>query len=445
MVNLAREMVSWRSFLPLLAIIPLIIYEEMVSIPTCEMLPHHSDYSPTPTDVTVMLVADLLLLGSEAGYMNLIFRHSYMTKFFRKSLEKLNPDMLVVLGDISANGWKSTNKQWFSVLHQFQDMLGPIGVPLYIVVGDRDIGGCSETNRLIDCAANNLPGLESTACGSFSVSSVDFVSLDAIALACDRDDLRFSVERVIETESTELLLRHQEEEEETNTVELQQEMFQDEEANGFGACEEVEATSEEEAAVSKEQFLWRQNAFPAGSGPVVLLHLPLHRTDDRDCTNIDIPKCSPWHRPSHNCQKSRVSSDLGNFKHEYYQQDFNVLSNNATEYVLNALKPRIVFTAHTHRFCDRTHYDGTREITVPTLTWNGRDDPGFVIATFGRNNTIMLNRCFLARESHVLMAYILVLILLLVIALIIMWVDTSSLDLFMSKKNVIDINLVYNN
>lgn len=430
MVNLAREMGSWRSFLPLLAIIPLIIYEEMVSIPTCVTLPHHSDYSPTPTDVTVMLVADLLLMGSEAGYMNLIFRHSYMTKFFRKSLEKLNPDMLVVLGDISANGWKSTNKQWFSVLHQFQDMLGPsIGVPLYIVVGDRDVGGCNQMNGIVDCAANSLPGLESTACGSFSVSNVNFVSLNAIAMACDRDDLRFSVERVIETESTELQLWHQEEEEEKeiNTVELQQERFQEEEAKGFGACEEdAEATSEEEATVPKEQFSWRQNAAPAGSGPVVLLHLPLHRTDDQDCTSIDIPKCSPWHKPSHNCQKSWVSSDFGNFKHEHYHQVFNVLSNNSTEYLLNALKPRIVFTAHTHRFCDRTHYDGTREITVPTLTWSGRDDPGFVVATFGRNDAIKIQRCFLARESHVLMAYVLVLISLLFIALIIMCVDTSS-------------------
>lgn len=430
-VNLGREMASWRSFLPLLVIISLVIYEEMVSIPTCVTLPHHSDYSPTPTDVTAMLVADLLLLGSEAGYMNLIFRHSYMTKFFRKSLEKLNPDMLVVLGDISANGWKSTNEQWFSILHQFQDMLGPsIGIPLYIVVGDRDVGGCSQMNRFVDCSANSLPGLGSTACGSFSVSNVNFVSLNAMAMACDRDDLRFSVERVIETESTEVQLRHQEEEEEeeeTNTLEIQQERFKEEEAIGLGACEEnAEATSEEEAAVPKEQFSWRQNTAPAGSGPVVLLHLPLHRTDDRDCTSIDIPKCSPWHKPSHNCQKSSVSSDLGNFKHEHYDRVFNVLSSNASEYLLNALKPRIVFTAHTHRFCDLTHYDGTREITVPPLTWDGRDDPGFVVATFGRNDAMMIQRCFLARESHVLMGYVFVLIFLLVIALIIMWGDTSS-------------------
>jgi len=108
----------------------------------------------------------------------------------KKSFEKLNPDILIVLGDIFANGWKSTNKQWFSVLHQFQDMMDPsISVPLYIVVGDRDVGGYSETNRLVDCAANSLPRLKSTACGSFSVSNVNFVSLNAIATACDQDNL----------------------------------------------------------------------------------------------------------------------------------------------------------------------------------------------------------------------------------------------------------------
>lgn len=72
-------MVSWRLFFPLVEIITLIIYEEMVSNPTYETLP----YIPIPIDMTIMLVVSLLLLSSEVGYMNFIFKHLYFTKFFQ--------------------------------------------------------------------------------------------------------------------------------------------------------------------------------------------------------------------------------------------------------------------------------------------------------------------------------------------------------------------------
>eukprot|EP01018_Ginkgo_biloba_P038619 Gb_34856 [translate_table: standard] len=320
--------------------------------------------------------------------------------------------MLVVLGDVSANGWKSTNKQWLSVLHQFQTMIGPfIRVPLHIVVGDKDVGGCSEMDRLVDHVTNSLPGLESVAaCGSFSVKNVSFVSINALAMVCDEDAVRFNVEKVIERESAE----------------LQQQMYQENEPNGLRTGEEDPgSTLGEEVIDYVEPILWRQNGVLPGSGPVVLLHLPLYRTDDNTCRNIDVPKCSPWYKGSHFCQKSWASTDLKILKPAQHQQVVDVLSHNATNYLLQALKPRIVFTAHTHRFCDRTHYDGTREITVPTMTWNMRDDPGFVVATFGRDNVVMIQQCFLARESQVFMGYVLVLMLLLVIATVLL-VDSPS-------------------
>lgn len=73
----------------------------------------------------------------------------------------------------------------------------------------------------------------------------------------------------------------------------------------------------------------------------------------------------------------------------------------------------MVFSAHSQQFCDRTHPDGTREITVPSMTWNARDDPGFVVATFRKNRGVVtISHCSLARESHILIAYISLLIVL---------------------------------
>ncbi|XP_057855091.1 uncharacterized protein LOC131064825 isoform X2 [Cryptomeria japonica] len=380
-------MVSLNSVLPLVIGIALMAYENQVTVPTCEILPDQFVHNSSSSDVSVMFVADLFLLGSDTGYRNLFFTVPYMAKILRKSLLKLKPDMLIVLGDVSANGWKSANKQWLSVLHQFQIMMGPFDeIPLHIVVGDKEVGGCHEMDRLIDRAVNSLPGLGSAACGSFSINNVSFVSLNALAMACDQDNLRFVLERVIERESAELQ-QERKQDEMANNVEVP------EEANSFRMCE---TSSSEESSHHEQQFCWRQNDVLAGTGPVVLLHHPLYRTSDEACRNIDIPKCSLWNSQSHNCKKSWASTDL------------------------------MVFTAHTHRFCDRTHVDGTREITVPTMSWNLRDDPSFVVATFGRrNDAVTIQRCFLARESHLLMAYILVLISLFII-IISFWLDTSS-------------------
>lgn len=74
---------------------------------------------------------------------------------------------------------------------------------------------------------------------------------------------------------------------------------------------------------------------------------------------------------------------------------------------------RIIFSAHSYEFSAYTHPDGTYEVTVPAMTWNARDDPGFIVAIFRRNKrAVSIIYCALARESRVLGAYISVLILL---------------------------------
>lgn len=80
---------------------------------------------------------------------------------------------------------------------------------------------------------------------------------------------------------------------------------------------------------------------------------------------------------------------------------------------------RIIFSAHAHEFCDHIHSDGTRQITVPAMTWKARDDPGFVVATFQSDRKdVSVSYCSLARESHILIAYTLLLVLLLTLWLV---------------------------
>jgi len=64
---------------------------------------------------------------------------------------------------------------------------------------------------------------------------------------------------------------------------------------------------------------------------------------------------------------------------------------------------RIVFSAQRFTFSDHVHFDKTREIIVPSMSWNARDDPGFVFATFRKTGRdVSISYCSLARESHVL-------------------------------------------
>jgi hypothetical protein len=40
------------------------------------------------------------------------------------------------------------------------------------------------------------------------------------------------------------------------------------------------------------------------------------------------------------------------------------------------------------------------------MSWNARDDPGFVIATFQKTGkAVSISYCSLARESHILIIY----------------------------------------
>jgi len=58
------------------------------------------------------------------------------------------------------------------------------------------------------------------------------------------------------------------------------------------------------------------------------------------------------------------------------------------------------------------HFDKTREIIVPAMSWNARDDPGFVIATFRKTGRdVSISYCSLARESHVLVVYVSIIVM----------------------------------
>lgn len=393
LISNAAEMIAWRPVLPLIVFFILIIYEERVSTPSCEVIPGTDveEYGEEdPEDLKAMMVANLLLLGSEAGYTNVYFRDYYLSKFFRRSLESLRPDMLLVLGDVSAKGYALTKSKWSSVLHQFQRILGPfLDLPFHVILGDRDVGECSRLNaKSVNWKANSFPGLDSSGCGAFEISNISFVSLNAVALLCGNNDIRFSVEKVIERES----------------IDLQMETEGTREAI-------IESSKLKEAS---HNFGWRKNVMSSGSGPVLLLHFPLHRTANSDCRRAGALKGTS----SSSILTTKTIVSRGFIETGPYEL-LDTLPPNTTEYIFQALRPRIVFSAHSDEFCIHTHSDGTHEVTVPAMSWDARDDPGFVVASFRRNGRVVtVSYCSLAKESHVVIAHITVLVLFILIVLV---------------------------
>lgn len=180
----------------------------------------------------------------------------------------MKPDLLLVLGDVSAKGSELTKSKWVSVLHQFYKILGPfVDLPYHVILGDRDIGKCGDLDvNKVNWIAHKLPGLDSSGCGAFEIGNISFVTLNAVALLCGNSSLRFDVEKAIERESLEL---RGETEGATKTIN---------DYTNFGGA--------------NNNFLWRESNALSGSGSVLLLHLPLDRTRNEHYGGIDAFKRS---------------------------------------------------------------------------------------------------------------------------------------------------------
>jgi hypothetical protein len=77
-------MAAWPNpYLPLLLIAALLAFEDWLSTPSCSGGSPALD--PTSGDLRAMMVADLMLLGSDATYADRFFRDNLMSKLITVS------------------------------------------------------------------------------------------------------------------------------------------------------------------------------------------------------------------------------------------------------------------------------------------------------------------------------------------------------------------------
>ncbi|PKA56756.1 hypothetical protein AXF42_Ash002059 [Apostasia shenzhenica] len=399
-------MVDWRPALPLLCISAYLILEELIAAPSCTVSPSGSHVATNPNGVKVMIVSDLLLKGPDAGYFDTVFRYTFISRFFRRSYEKLEPDMLVVLGDIAAKGAELGESGWSAVLRQFYRLIGPFGeIPLVAGLGERDVGECCELDEeLVGQIASKLPGLDRTGCAAFEFENVSFVVMNAVALLCRENALRFGVEKLIESESFDLRTQV--------------------------TASHGEVRGSDELIQHDSRFASLESDLPAGSGPIILLHFPLHhalvenhRRNDIRCNRQSCEYDSSAHS-GHSAIIEVVPYDLR-----------QTLPVNETEYILQSLRPRLVISGHAHHYHEYNLSDGTREVIVPSMAWASSGKPGFVLVNLGEKNNIGVSHCSLAQEVHVLMAYLSIFALFLAVMLLLRGFNCNQFGLLILYFN----------
>ena len=94
-----------------------------------------------------------------------------------------------------------------------------------------------------------------------------------------------------------------------------------------------------------------------------------------------------------------------------FRPQWDCLSETSSKFLLSAIKPRLVFSGHTHHGCRTLHkieVDGA-DVTVPewsvsSFSWRNRNNPAFVLARI-RPHEFVLNKCYLPEEETVIAVY----------------------------------------
>lgn len=89
--------------------------------------------------------------------------------------------------------------------------------------------------------------------------------------------------------------------------------------------------------------------------PVLLQHFPTFRESDKSCIEYDIPEI------------------------EFYRENWEVLSKNATEFLQKRLNPLVAFGGHSHHYCRLNNSWGVEEFTIASFNWRNKQNPSFLL------------------------------------------------------------------
>jgi len=116
---------------------------------------------------------------------------------------------------------------------------------------------------------------------------------------------------------------------------------------------------------------------------VIITHFPLYRESDEMCDELD--EAPP------------------NEKFSKFREKWECISNASSALIKQKLRPRIVFSGHTHHGCRTDHGDFT-EWTVSSFSWRNKQNPAFLLARLSTEG-VSVSKCMMPDENHVYLVY----------------------------------------
>jgi len=304
------------------------------------------------------------------------------------SLSTLEPELIIILGDIFDEGQWSPNDAFNRDFERFVSMFdhNPKKSRLIAVVGNHDVGFHHRMHPYVVDRFNTYFNHTSSVNWHVIKDSIHFVTINSMALYGDSCHFCADAEQRIDrlTDAMRCLVRN----ERSNQKNDQ--------------CHNY-YKSQQALSDSFSQGLLRY------SRPILLMHFPLFRHSDEHCDEPDAMNAPE--------------------KNRFFEVNHDCLSKGASEYVLEALQPRVAFTGHTHHGCITKHKyniqtgstlyqliqnqgkgtevpkeDTITEFTVSSFNWRNKVNPAFLLAIFTPDN-YAVSKCQLPNEITVFSTY----------------------------------------
>ncbi|RVE48804.1 hypothetical protein evm_006578 [Chilo suppressalis] len=321
--------------------------------------------SKNPTDnaepLYVMVLADTHLLGSRNGHWLDKWRREWqMHRGFQTAMTLHHPDAVFVLGDLFDEGKWCPEKEFNNYVDRFHKLFKvPEGTTMYAVVGNHDIGF---HYRITPHLARRFESkFDAPPVRLVTIKGNHFVLINSMAM----------------------------------------------EGDGCSLCSravtEIDRISDIFKCSTGSALCKGKTKLDKYSRPIIMQHYPLYRESDNICTE---PDAAPL--PERN---------------SLFEERWDCLSKESTEYLVESLRPRAVFGGHTHHSCvvrhsfvpTANHKIEFTEYTVPSFSWRNRLVPKYYLLTVTPDE-VRVSKCGMPRErtmqvSAILMAISLLLYL----------------------------------
>ncbi len=320
----------------------------------------------------VMLLSDTHLLGSRHGHwFDKLRREWQMRRAFQTAQTLFSPDLVVFLGDVFDEAKWCGPDEFRQYLARFEDMFAVAAhTQVKVVAGNHDIGFHYAVTPYLVSRFERAFGAPSV--DMFSMKGVTFVTVNSVAMADDGCSMCNDAKEKLAEVSKRLDCL-------TN--------------KGGGECEV-------DYDFMADEVIPDDNKRGFASKPVLLQHYPLFRTSDNECVGQEEADWAP-------------AQERGNL----FRGGWECVSKESSRRLLDEVKPRAVFSGHTHHGCFVRHDSGSvPEWSVSSFSWRNRENPTFLLATMTTSD-FAVDKCYLPYESTVIRMYWLVLLAFLFILL----------------------------